>query len=579
SLGNESGYGDNHRKMVRWTEGFDDTRLIHYEGEWHGKNEGEGDKYLKVHSRMYASVDFIRNEVIDKDHDSRPFLLCEYSHAMGNGPGDLWDYWDVIYTSDKCAGGFVWEWTDHSIKTTDADGNEFEAYGGDFGDHPNDGNFCLDGLVYPDRTPHTGLLEYKNVLCPIKTEADFEQGMIKLTNLHYFTDTSDISAYWTIERNGKVVDEGRLDIGGIPPQESAAIKFDWKTDRPGRHFFMVRYSTANSNSWAGAGHQLGFAQFEMPSCDIAGDRAVCLPYYYSMAGSRPITAESCDKNITLSGDGFTYVFDRLHGGFSSIKLCGVQMLHSMPVFTVWRAPTDNDRGVANGWHGNHYNIAKMKIYAADITKQSDKEIEITVSYSLGGYRIKPILRGTAVWTVLCGGEIVMKTSADVRDGLPHFPRFGLRLDMPRGNEYVEYFGYGPHESYCDKHRSTYVSRFSATVDQMQEDYIRPQENGSHYKTEWAAVTDRLGRGLLFAGDRDFSFNASHFTPDDLHGTRHNYKLVRRDETVIHLDYKMGGVGSNSCGPELIKKYRVDDKKIEFALRIIPVLNGTKSGAV
>jgi beta-galactosidase len=217
-----------------------------------------------------------------------------------------------------------------------------------------------------------------------------------------------------------------------------------------------------------------------------------------------------------------------------------------------------------------YDRLETKVYSSTIASRDEQHIAIKVDFSLGGYITKPVLRGNCLWTVYGSGDIVLHTQVKIRDGLPFLPRFGLQLVMPKGNELVEYFGYGPHESYIDKRWSTQKSRFATSVDAMHEDYLMPQENGSHYATEWAMVSNLLGMGLLCIGMDDFSFNASHFTPEDLTAAQHPHELTRRDETIVHLDYMNSGVGSNSCGPELLPQYRLSQSEIDFKLRLKPV---------
>lgn len=241
---------------------------------------------------------------------------------------------------------------------------------------------------------------------------------------------------------------------------------------------------------------------------------------------------------------------KLHGAFTCIELSGMNMIHTIPKFNIWRAPIDNDMNIKQQWIAEGYDRLNTHTYSTDIVFEDDSHICISSEFSLGGYTNAPVIYAKAAWTVYGSGDIVLELKADVREGAPFLPRFGLQLSMPKGYELVEYFGYGPHESYIDKHRSTYKGIFEATVDSMHENYLRPQENGSHYSTEWAAVTDLRGIGLIFVGMDDFSLNVSHYTPEDLTSARHPYELKKRDETIINIDYMMSGVGSNSCGPEL-----------------------------
>ncbi len=572
SLGNESGFGDNHRKMAIWAKGRDNSRLIHYERIFSSDcadifENGKADTgCLDVYSRMYPPISWITDEFLKNSNEKRPLILCEYCHAMGNGPGDLKDYWDLFYRHPRLAGGFVWEWTDHGVKTKLPDGTVYYAYGGDFGDQPNDGNFCIDGLVYPDRTPHKGLLELKNVISPVKTEAvDLNSGEIKVINLYDFIDLSHISLKWKVEKGGETIDGGELCNLSAPPHSSQNISIPYSLpEKPdGRYSLTISYELKKDTEWADRGFELGFTQFELPVGKI--EKAIL-----KKCDMPCIRIEETEKEVVIEGYDFKYVFDRNYGSFSAIEFNGMEMICRKPSFNIWRAPTDNDRKIKNPWMKEGYDRLDTHIYSVNIASSDSKHISFCVSFSLGGYIKKPVVHGTAIWTVYGSGDIVLDTKVEARKDIPFLPRFGLQLWMPEGSELVEYFGYGPHESYIDKRQSTRLSRFADKVDNMHENYIMPQENGSHFGTEWAAVTNLLGMGLLFIGMDDFSFNASHFTPEDLTQANHTYELNRREETIINIDYMMSGVGSNSCGPELLPQYRLAENKFNFKLRIKPV---------
>ena len=471
-----------------------------------------------------------------------------------------------MYKYDRFSGGFVWEWTDHTVKTKTPDGTEYHAYGGDFGDKPHDGNFCMDGLVYPDRRPHTGLLELKNIIAPVRTEAiDLKQGELKITNLYYFTDLSQLALNWKIEKDGKVIDYGVINDLNAGPQQSVTVtlSFTLPQKADGRYFLTVSYTQKNYTQWAEKGYEVAFAQFELPVGKVEKSLS-------DMSAMPPLYVTESEKEIVLEGIDFRYVFDLYFGSFTGIMYNGVPMMSKMPVFNVWRAPTDNDRNIVKKWRDEGYDRLNTKVYAVNIENRDEKHITICTEFSLGGYINKPVLHGKAYWTVYGSGDIILETQVEVREGIPFLPRFGLQLVMPEGNERVEYFGYGPHESYIDKHRSTWKSRFESTVSGMHEDYLMPQENGSHYSTEWAAVTDLQGMCLLFAGMEDFSFNVSHFTPEDLTKAMHPHELVKRGETIVNIDYMNSGVGSNSCGPELLPQYRLSRRDISFKVRIKPI---------
>jgi beta-galactosidase len=563
SMGNESGYGINHMVMARWTKDRDSSRPVHYEGADPRYNGDTNVECLDMESRMYPSTEYIEEYALNQNN-KKPLFLCEYSHAMGNGPGDLKDYWDIIYKYPKLMGGCVWEWCDHGIKTSTADGKEFYAYGGDFGDKPNDGNFCLDGLVYPDRTPHTGLLELKKVIAPVKIEGEgLINGIIKVTNLYDFIDLSDITLVWKIEKEGATVHQGEIFDLQVEPQGSQFVKLPYSLPEEaiGRYFITISCLQKKSTIWAEKGYEITFEQFELPVKKIEYNKSKNVPN---------IKVEKKGDLVTIDGFDFCHVFDLYAASFVKISKNNVDMIKGNPKFNIWRAPTDNDRNIKIQWLEEGYDRAEMHVYNAKVSECIDTTVEIVVDFSLGGYIKLPILRGQAIWKVDGTGEITLNTVVKVREGLVFLPRFGLQFAMPEGNEQVEYFGNGPHENYIDKCQSVRKGKYLTTVDGMFENYLVPQENGSRFGTEWVIVSNEQGMGLKITSDTEFSFNAAHYTPEDLTAAAHPYELKRIKETIVNIDYKMSGVGSNSCGPELLKKYRLDETEFEFGFKIMPI---------
>lgn len=574
SLGNESGYGNNHIKMALWTKGRDSSRLIHYEGAftWDLLEMDLDRTCLDLVSNMYSSPDWIENTFLKYENETRPYVLCEYCHAMGNGPGDLKEYWDLIYREPRLCGGFVWEWTDHTVKTKTKEGIPFHAYGGDFGDKPNDGNFCMDGLVYPDREPHVGLFELKNVIAPVKVEeVDLSKGEIRVTNLYDFANLSDISLVWRVERDGVVVASGTNKDLKVAPHCSKNIEIPYKVPKldSAKYYLNLFFVLETDTAWAQKGHEVANFQLELPverlaKCEIVKEN---MP---------SIKVTSTDKEIMVEGIDFNYIFNKFYGRFTKIEYNGINMISQMPSFNIWRAPTDNDRNIKLKWMEEGYDRIDTHTYNVAVLSEDDKHITISSEFSLGGYIKKPILKATAVWSIYGTGDILLKTDAKVREGLPFLPRFGLEFKMPKGSELVEYFGFGPYESYIDKRRSSRKGKFAATVDGMFENYLMPQENGAHFGTEWATVTNLLGMGLMFVGMDEFSINATHYSLSNLTQAMHPHELIRDDETYVYIDYMQSGVGSNSCGPELLKQYRLDQNEISFGLRIKPIF---KEGVV
>lgn len=580
SMGNESGYDINHIAMAKWTRERDTSRPVHYEGAAPGYKGHEDVSMLDVESRMYTSPTEIMAYATDQQH-SKPLFLCEYSHAMGNGPGDLKEYWDVIYAHPKLMGGCVWEWVDHGIAQISDQGKLYYAYGGDFGDQPNDSNFCIDGLVSPDRKPHTGLLELKKIIAPVHIQAVSTLHEIQdstlgnqfiITNLYDFVDLSHLSIHWKIEDEGMIIEQGILDMPDIAPQQSATITLS--ASHLPNHTHPLRYITFSvlthtETVWANIGHEITFAQFYIPvdSATVQAQNDAAPPHNWSLY--HPLQTSEDNARLVIEGWDFRYVYDLERGQFTEWKRSGVNVLHQPTAFTIWRAPIDNDMHIKEKWLDSGYDHISTKVYHSHWSSAEGQSVIITNSFSLAPYSKYPILRGEVWWQIQNNGQIELKVKAKILDSSPFLPRFGLHFAMPAGTEYIDYFGRGPHESYIDKHYSTRFDKYHQTVDELFYNYIMPQENGSRFETKWMSATHATGIGLHFSGSQPFSFNAAHYTTQDLMNAAHTYELVRRPETFIHLDYKMSGVGSNSCGPELAEKYRLQEKEFVFDMQIMP----------
>ncbi|MGE5679224.1 MAG: glycoside hydrolase family 2 TIM barrel-domain containing protein, partial [Pseudomonadota bacterium] len=370
SMGNESGYGANHMRMAEWTKERDASRPVHYEGAA-PKYGGDKDvSCLDMESRMYASTEYIE-EYARNEENKKPLFLCEYSHAMGNGPGDLKDYWDVIYTYPKLMGGCVWEWCDHGIKTETRDGIPYYAYGGDFGDEPNDGNFCLDGLVYPDRTPHTGLLELKKVIAPVRIEAvDLQEGTFRITNLFDFIDLSDIELQWRVEKDGTITEGGVLVLPQILPQDSAVVRLSYHMSGKagGRYFAAISAVQKEATAWAKKGHEITFEQFELP----VPERSVM-----KKKPAASMVVEEKDGMVVIRGFDFCHVFSLVEGGFVKITRNNVDMIAALPKFNIWRAPTDNDRVIKHKWIEEGYDRAGIHIYNSGLLEATGEAVRLS----------------------------------------------------------------------------------------------------------------------------------------------------------------------------------------------------------
>lgn len=562
SLGNESGYGDNHRAMSMWVKGRDQSRLVHYEGCNVGWKKEQEVEYLDIESRMYPDADYAIRYCNDENY-TLPYFLCEYCHAMGNGPGDLKDYWDAIWSHDSFFGGCVWEMIDHSV-AIDVNGKTGYTYGGDFGDKPNDGNFCVDGLVYPDRRPHTGMLELKQVLAPfVITSDDPLSGKFTIKSRRFFKDLSDLKLTWKLRKNGKTIAHGEQILSTAPMgEETIELALPEQIDG-----FTTLIFTAVQNEatdWADVGYEVGFYQFELSATAEKGVQPVA---------SATVKKSQQGNTLTIAAGETVYSFDTFHGLLVSIVDSGKEMLDEPVKPTVWRAPMDNDKNIRWRWQDYGFNRAQIKCYSAYVSAESDEAVTFTTEIAMGGYMRQQFLRATIDYTVSADGSLTIAHKVKVNayeDRFPFLPRYGMTFVMPQGNEKLAYYGYGPHESYIDKHLSTYRDLFNSTVTDNFEPYVYPQENSSHYDTDWTQISAQDGRGLFFTSDKRFSFNAQHYSAETLDAVKHDYELVPEKRTYVTVDYKVSGCGSNSCGPGLAEKYQLKEREFDFTFTVKPI---------
>ena len=572
SVGNESGSGLNHRLMSEFFKRRDPSRMVHAEDEsrraYHnyfeiqkGNDFDDPDslrEYVDVESRMYPPVSEI-DEWYLGEKAKKPLFLCEYCHAMGNGPGDLKEYWDRIRTHDEFFGGCVWEYTDHSVAIGDnVHLDPHYTYGGDFGDYPNDGNFCVDGLVYPDRRPHTGFLELKQAQAPIKV--DYADGKITVTSYRYFTSLSDLSLVYVIEKNGKAIAGGRIGELNVAALASESYAIDVPECKDGIVTLNAYIKQNTPTEWADVGYEVAAWQFVLSD---SLERGKGIPAGASLVENyNDYTVKFGETVVTVS---------KVSGLITSVIDNGEQMLAAPVTPTVWRAPTDNDMKIKPKWYRAQYDKTVVKCYGTS-AEQRDGEVVITASVSLAAAPVKPVARMTLTYTFAKNCPVRVCCCADIAEDAVWLPRFGFKFVLPEGFEDISYFGYGPYESYEDKRLASRLSTFKTTATKNFEPYVRPQENSAHFGCRWATVTSIAGHGVLFAAD-SFSLSASHFSPEQLTKIPHNYELVPERETTVIIDYRNSGIGSNSCGPELLPEYRISEKKINFEFEFSPEFTG------
>ena len=554
SLGNEGGLGANMIAAAQYIKSVDDTRLVHYESVY--KLDDTSDEIFDLVSRMYPPLDEMK-KLVDEDKYNRPLVLCEYCHAMGNGPGDLEDYREMFYSDDRFCGGFVWEWCDHGfpidarccLGTFDDNYDKVcYGYGGDFGERHNDGNFCMDGLVYPDRTPHTGLLELKQVYRPVRVEKGTSPDTFIIRSYFNFANAGELlNGRYEIASEGKAVALGFFDFD-LPPMGSTEINVPAVADAAGDNVF-IRFSFTSDD-----GYEVCFDQLCLKETDAKPQPKPC---------SDPVTVEDEGQRITVTAGKTVYTFDKRTACFYSIKYDGKQILNRPMQFNFFRAPTDNDT-MKGDWYQLHLHDYIPKVYSVEASQTGT----IQVKQSFGWSVHQPFARAEVTYKIHSGGELQISCSLKVDEKLTLLPRFGIRMFLPNAFDRVEYFGYGPNESYADKHRSSYMGLFSSPISKMHEDYIRPQENSSHWGCRHMTVKSRDIQ-LRFEAEKPFSFNASEYTQEELASKRHNYELEKCGSSVICVDWQMAGVGSNSCGPQLAEKYRIPlpEIKAEFFMAI------------
>ncbi len=582
SVGNESGIGMNHRLMADYFHERMPGCIVHSEDitrrvqDAHDRAPEKEQKkhslhvdYVDVDSRMYPQYDEVIRLYRDNPTVTKPFYMCEYSHAMGNGPGDLETYWKMIYKYDWFFGGCVWEFTDHSVDVGSVGAPKY-IYGGDFGTFPNDGNFCVDGLVYPDRRPHTGLLELKQVLRPCRVEKlDQEKGSVTLWNTRHFTTLDDLDLCWTVERNGRVIKQGRIAGLYIQPgrRRTYVLPLGDLSALDGFCYLNLYFRSNVAHPWSDVGYEYGMEQFEI-SC-------AAMPVIERMPMTAPFALVEDRQSYTVTDGGMIYTVDKLTGCVSSIIGEGKELLTSPIMPTVWRAPIDNEMWVRKKWESAFYDHVAPHCYGTRVAANGADEICISTDLILSAPAQYPLAEIAVVYRFARGEgmQLEMDVKTHIKDDL-FLPRFGVAFKMPADCEQLDYFGRGPVESYEDKCHASRVSTYHTTVTEHFEHYVRPQENMAHIQTRWVEVGNTAGHALLVANTADttsFSFNCSHFTDAQLMHTAHDYELVPLAETVVHIDYRNSGVGSNSCGPALARAYAITESAFRFAVRILPVL--------
>ena len=571
SMGNESAYGCNFEKALEWTKKFDPDRITQYESARYRNYDKTYDySNLDVYSRMYPALSEIQ-EYLDKD-GSKPFLLVEYCHSMGNGPGDFEDYFQMIQDNDKMCGGFVWEWCDHAIAHGTAEnGKAIYAYGGDHGEEIHDGNFCMDGLVYPDRTVHTGLLEYKNVYRPARVISyNKESGELVLHNYMDFDDLKDyVKINYELTQDGLVISKGKLPEVSAAPHSEGKIDLKINVPESGKCYLKFIYHLKKKLPLLDENYILGFDEIE-----VSKDDAKCKlaeKWLQKTAVDSELQVNENDTQIHIKGREFAYTIDKRTALFTEMKFAGREYLNHPMELNIWRAPTDNDMYIKSEWKKAHYDRAYTRAYTTEVV-QGRHGVKIISHASVVAKTVQKILDVMIAWKIDDIGRIDADIAVTKDDEFPDLPRFGVRMFLDKKLTDARYFGMGPQESYRDKHQAASHGLYRANVDDLHEDYIRPQENGSHYDCEYVELNNSR-YGIVVSAENAFSFNASYYTQEELEKKTHNYELTESDSVVFCVDYALNGIGSNSCGPVVLDQYRFDDVLFRFQFTLVPYVKG------
>ncbi|EGG88205.1 hypothetical protein HMPREF0987_00430 [Lachnospiraceae bacterium 9_1_43BFAA] len=488
---------------------------------------------------------------------------------MGNGPGDLEDYFQIIYEYDVLCGGFVWEWCDHAIyQGQAANGKEKYLYGGDFGEEVHDGNFCMDGLVYPDRTPHTGLLEYQNVYRPARVVSFCQKtGELCLENYMNYVDLKDyIYLVYEVNCDGKLLEKKQFILQeSVLPHKKGTILLDITVPDSGKCYLKVSYHLKHGTSVMAQGSRMGFDEILLKNQDGRNQQATALLETQEQKEAEVQVSET-DRFLSIRSDTFFYVYNKLSGLFEQLSVGGEELLETPMELNIWRAPTDNDRKIKQEWIDAGYDRSKARAYDTH-WEMNGEGIRIYSTVSVAAVAIQKVLDIEAVWKIYRTGEISVKMHVKKDREFPQLPRFGIRLFLRGEYENLKFYGLGPHESYRDKCRSCSHGLYDTTVEEQHEDYICPQENGSHTDCDYLML-EKENQTVTAVSSRPFSFNVSYYSQEELTRKAHNFELEKSGSTIVCLDYAQNGIGSNSCGPELRKEYQFTEETFTFDMKFL-----------
>lgn len=564
SLGNESGYGPAHDAMAAWIRRVDPSRPLHYEGAI-GKNLHADAPVTDVVCPMYAAIDEIVAWSRSRKDRRRPLILCEYSHAMGNSNGSLSEYFAAFEKERGLQGGFLWEWCDHGIARPTPTGRTEFAYGGEFGEAVHDANFCCDGLVGPDRAPHPALEELRTLAQPVRVRTA-GRGRVEVENRRWFTTLDDVAAQWAVEVDGRAVQRGSLKLPRIAPRQRQAIRLPSRTPKltPGETAVVTfRFTQKRDTAWSSKGTEIAWSQLPL------GARKGTVLFRTGARGVRERTVpflHEGDAAIEVCGDDWALVVDRATAEIASFAWGDAAILERGPTATFWRAPVDND-GLKQGWmrdvqgrlrEWRALGLDRLERRAPTLRWRSGRDGTVVLRLACEWVGPSPdvFARHQHDVTVDAAGCLRFDERFEIPPAWADLPRVGVVLALPGSFERMAWLGLGPHETYPDRRASGRFGRFASTVTDQYVPFVVPQEHGLHVQTRWLELASDDGVRVRVDGATPFAFSASHHRASDLTETLHGTDLVARPETVLHLDAAHRGLGTASCGPDVLPRHRV-----------------------
>ncbi|MCM0649249.1 beta-galactosidase subunit alpha [Clostridium swellfunianum] len=561
SLGNESAFGHNFKAMAKRAKELDHTRLVHYEGD----REAE---VSDVYSTMYTWLEHADRMLMDKiiNESKKPHILCEYAHAMGNGPGNLKEYQDLFYKHDKLQGGFVWEWFDHGIKALDEKGQTYYKYGGDFGDDPTNGNFCIDGLIMPDRTPSPGLLEYKKVIEPVETnEVDLQKGILRLRNRYDFISLDNLDLIYSIVKDDKVIYSNRAEIKAIEARSEKEIKLDYPLDfyveEETDYYLNISYILNKELNWARRGHEFATAQFKLPVF-LKGSA-------YKPEGFIKVQEEHC--RLLIQGENFSIAFDKVRGNILYIERDDCRVISEGPRLNFWRAPIDNDMYLLEDYYKKYF-MHLMHEVVEDFMFECEKDfVLVKVTTMNGTTNSSWYYQSTYEYKIYPSGDVLFSVegipSGRIENAPSMMPRIGIKMKVNEECFNTRWYGRGPGESYSDSKQYNLFGVHEKKVDELFTNYVKPQENGNKTDCRWVRLVNDRGVGMMAVAEGSFDFSAMYYEAADLEKAKHTIDLKKRDYITLNIDYKQNGLGSNSCGQNQLDKYRCKFEPFRLSMRL------------